>query len=82
MAEGFMVSSLLGGAFIGSTVSGWIADGVGRQRGFQLCAIPLIVGAVMSVTSDDLGGMLIGRFLVGSAMGVSPPLATLYITEV
>uniref|UniRef100_A0A251RVY2 Putative major facilitator superfamily protein n=1 Tax=Helianthus annuus TaxID=4232 RepID=A0A251RVY2_HELAN len=81
MAEGFVVSSLLGGAFVGSTVSGWIADGVGRRRGFQLCAIPLIVGAAMSATSDDLGGMLIGRFLVGSAMGVSPPIAALYITE-
>ncbi|MFS7970147.1 putative major facilitator, sugar transporter, major facilitator superfamily [Helianthus anomalus] len=34
-----------------------------------------------SPTSDDLGGMLIGRFLVGSAMGVSPPIAALYITE-
>lgn len=82
MAEGLVVSTCLGGAFIGSTVSGWIADGIGRRRSFQLCAIPLIIGASMSATADGLGGMLFGRFLVGTGMGVSPPVAALYITEV
>lgn len=35
-----------------------------------------------SATADGLGGMLLGRFLVGTGMGVSPPVAALYITEV
>lgn len=82
MAEGLVVSTCLGGAFIGSTVSGWIADGIGRRRSFQMCAIPMIIGASVSATSDGLGGMLVGRFLVGTAMGVCPPVAALYITEV
>ncbi|KVI06008.1 General substrate transporter, partial [Cynara cardunculus var. scolymus] len=82
MAEGLVVSTCLGGAFIGSTVSGWIADGIGRRRAFQLCAIPLIIGASMSATANGLGGMLFGRFLVGTGMGVTPPVAALYITEV
>lgn len=42
---GLVVSMCLGGAFIGSTLSGWIADGVGRRRAFQLCALPMIIGA-------------------------------------
>jgi MFS family permease len=41
------VSTCLGGAFIGSLLSGWIADGVGRRRAFQLSALPMIVGASM-----------------------------------
>ncbi|GKB08335.1 probable plastidic glucose transporter 3 [Tanacetum coccineum] len=106
MAEGLVVSTCLGGAFFGSTISGWIADGIGRRRSFQLCAIPMIIGASMRsmenvdqnclmtayvpfsfqsgklATADGLGGMLLGRFLVGTAMGVSPPVAALYITEV
>ncbi|CAH1422606.1 unnamed protein product [Lactuca virosa] len=82
MAEGLVVSTCLGGAFVGSTVSGWIADGIGRRRSFQMCAIPMIIGASVSATADGLGGMLFGRFLVGTAMGVCPPVAALYITEV
>lgn len=37
---------------------------------------------ICSATADGLGGMLFGRFLVGTGMGVSPPVAALYITEV
>lgn len=41
------MSTCLGGAFLGSLLSGWVADGVGRRRTFQLCALPMIIGASM-----------------------------------
>uniref|UniRef100_A0A6N2MB02 Major facilitator superfamily (MFS) profile domain-containing protein n=3 Tax=Salix viminalis TaxID=40686 RepID=A0A6N2MB02_SALVM len=82
MAEGLVVSTCLGGAFVGSVFSGWIADGVGRRRAFQLCALPMIIGASMSATTKDLWGMLLGRFFVGTGMGIGPPVAALYVTEV
>ena len=41
------MSTCLGGALVGALLSGWIADGVGRRRAFQLCALPMIVGASM-----------------------------------
>nr|POF25315.1 eif-2-alpha kinase gcn2 [Quercus suber] len=47
LAEGLVVSTCLGGALVGALLSGWIADGVGRRRAFQLCALPMIVGASM-----------------------------------
>ncbi|CAK7356714.1 unnamed protein product [Dovyalis caffra] len=71
-----------GGAFVGSIFSGWIADGVGRRRAFQLCALPMIIGASMSATTKDLWGMLLGRLFVGTGMGIGPPVAALYVTEV
>ncbi|KAE8714140.1 putative plastidic glucose transporter 2 [Hibiscus syriacus] len=82
LAEGLVVSTCLGGAFIGSLFSGWVADGVGRRRAFQLCALPMIIGAATSATSKSLAGMLIGRFLVGTGMGLGPPVASLYVAEV
>ncbi|KAL2624829.1 hypothetical protein AAZX31_07G017500 [Glycine max] len=82
MAEGLVVSICLGGAFIGSLFSGWIADGVGRRRSFQLCALPMIIGAGMSATAKTLWGMLLGRLFVGTGMGLGPPVAALYVTEV
>lgn len=41
------MSTCLGGAFIGSLFSGWIADGLGRRKAFQLCALPMIIGAAI-----------------------------------
>ncbi|XP_054785408.1 probable plastidic glucose transporter 3 isoform X1 [Prosopis cineraria] len=82
MAEGLVVSTCLGGAFAGSLFSGWIADGVGRRRAFQLSAFPMIIGASMSATTKSLWGMLLGRLFVGTGMGLGPPVAALYVTEV
>ncbi|KAF7843365.1 putative plastidic glucose transporter 3 [Senna tora] len=82
IAEGLVVSTCLGGAFIGSLFSGWIADGVGRRRAFQLCALPMIIGASMSATTNGLWGMLLGRLFVGTGMGLGPPVAALYVAEV
>lgn len=82
IAEGLVVSTCLAGAFFGSLFSGWIADGIGRRRAFQLCALPMIIGASMSATANTLGGMLLGRFFVGTGMGLGPPVASLYVAEV
>lgn len=82
LAEGLVVSTCLAGAFIGCLLSGWIADGVGRRRAFQLCALPMIIGASISAMTKSLEGMLLGRFLVGTGLGVGPAVASLYITEV
>ncbi|XP_022153647.1 probable plastidic glucose transporter 3 isoform X2 [Momordica charantia] len=82
LAEGLVVSTCLGGAFLGSLVSGWIADGLGRRRALQLCALPMIIGASMSATTKNLWGMLLGRLFVGTGMGLGPAVAALYVSEI
>ncbi|XP_077219277.1 putative plastidic glucose transporter 2 [Tasmannia lanceolata] len=82
LAEGLVVSMCLGGAFVGCLFSGWIADGIGRRRAFQLSALPMIIGASMSATTKNLEGMLLGRLLVGTGMGLGPAVASLYVTEI
>ncbi|XP_057773106.1 probable plastidic glucose transporter 2 isoform X2 [Salvia miltiorrhiza] len=82
LAEGLVVSTCLAGALLGSLFSGWISDGLGRRRAFQLCALPMIIGASMSATTSSLEGMLLGRFFVGTGMGLGPPVAALYVSEV
>uniref|UniRef100_A0A453T6G1 Major facilitator superfamily (MFS) profile domain-containing protein n=1 Tax=Aegilops tauschii subsp. strangulata TaxID=200361 RepID=A0A453T6G1_AEGTS len=42
----------------------------------------MIVGAALSALTNSLEGMLFGRLLVGAGMGLGPPVASLYITEV
>lgn len=82
LAEGLVVSTCLAGALLGSLFSGSISDGLGRRRSFQLCALPMIIGASMSATTSSLEGMLLGRFFVGTGMGLGPPVAALYVSEV
>ncbi|KAH9665918.1 putative plastidic glucose transporter 3 [Citrus sinensis] len=65
--------------FSGSTMA---EDGIGRRRAFQLCALPMIIGASMSAITKNLWGMLLGRLFVGTGMGIGPAVAALYVSEV
>ncbi|KAL5976865.1 hypothetical protein ACLOJK_021200 [Asimina triloba] len=81
-ATGLVVSTCLAGAFFGCLFSGWIADAMGRRRSFQISALPMVLGASISALANNLDGMLIGRFLVGTGMGLGPTVASLYVAEV
>ncbi|RZC72687.1 hypothetical protein C5167_048168 [Papaver somniferum] len=77
LAEGLVVTTCLGGTFLGFMVSGSITDIVGRRRGFHLSALPMIIGAFLSSRTESVEGMLLGRFLVVTGMGcVGPSIAS------
>eukprot|EP00250_Pteridium_aquilinum_P008877 c18277_g3_i1 orf=114-1754(+) len=80
--QGWVVSSTLAGATIGSFTGGSLADQFGCTRTFQLDAVPLIIGAVLSATAQGVHAMIIGRFLVGLGIGVTSALVPLYISEI
>ncbi|XP_024540180.1 probable plastidic glucose transporter 2 isoform X1 [Selaginella moellendorffii] len=82
LAQGFVVSVCLIGAFAGCAISGTVADRLGRRRAFQLCAIPMVLGPILSAKAWNLASMLVGRLLVGCGLGIGAPVLALYVSEV
>ncbi|KAL2650798.1 hypothetical protein R1flu_018926 [Riccia fluitans] len=82
LLEGFVVSIFIVGAFVGSISGGVLSDSVGRRRTFQICAIPLVVGAALSASAHHVDEVILGRLLVGVGIGVNTALVPLYISEV
>lgn len=80
--QGWVVSTLLAGATVGSFTGGTLADKFGRTRTFQLDAIPLAIGAFLSATAQNVQTMLIGRLLAGIGIGISSAVVPLYISEI
>lgn len=80
--QGWVVSTTLAGATVGSFTGGALADKLGRKRTFQLDAIPLVVGAILSATAQSVQAMIIGRLLAGIGIGISSSLVPLYISEI
>lgn len=80
--QGLVVSSLLMGAMVGSLGGSSLADRLGRRRAFLLDTLPLLAGAVLSATAQDLRAMVAGRVLAGVGIGLSSALVPLYISEV
>ena len=76
-----MVSTTLAGATLGSFTGGALDDKIGKRRTFQLDAIPLIIGAFLSATAQNVQAMIIGRLLDGIGIGISFALVPLYILD-
>ncbi|KAM0944342.1 putative major facilitator, sugar transporter, major facilitator superfamily [Dioscorea sansibarensis] len=80
--QGWVVSSSLAGATVGSFTGGALADKFGRTKTFLLDAIPLAVGAFLSATAQNVQSMMIGRLLAGIGIGISSAVVPLYISEI
>ncbi|KAF5479914.1 hypothetical protein F2P56_000697 [Juglans regia] len=80
--QGWIVSTLLAGATVGSFTGGALADKFGRTRTFQLDVIPLAIGAFLCATAQSVQTMIIGRLLAGIGIGVTSAIVPLYISEI
>ena len=79
--EGIVVSSMLIGAIIGAGSSGPLADKLGRRRLVMLIAIVFIIGALTLAFSTNLALLIIGRLIIGLAVGGSMSTVPVYLSE-
>ncbi|KAK9064940.1 hypothetical protein SSX86_016323 [Deinandra increscens subsp. villosa] len=80
--QGWVVSTLLAGATVGSFTGGSLADHFGRTKTFLLDAIPLTIGAILCATARNVETMIIGRLFCGIGIGISSAVVPLYISEI
>ncbi|XP_076919910.1 plastidic glucose transporter 4-like [Bidens hawaiensis] len=80
--QGWVVSTLLAGATVGSFTGGSLADHFGRTKTFILDAVPLTIGAILCATAMNAETMIIGRLLSGIGIGISSAIVPLYISEI
>lgn len=72
---GFIVSSMLLGAFVGCIPASLIADAFSRRFAIMVGAIVFILGGVLQTAAQNQGMMLAGRFFAGVGIGMLSLLA-------
>lgn len=80
--NGVVVSSVLFGALVGAILSGRFNDIFGRKRLLITDGIIFIIGTVISAVSMSVGILIMGRIIVGIAIGIASYTAPLYISEI
>lgn len=80
--QGIVVAIALAGATIGAAVAGYLSDRMGRRRVILGAGLLFIAGALISAVAQGVLVLLIGRFLVGLAIGVASMLTPLYLAEI
>jgi SP family galactose:H+ symporter-like MFS transporter len=80
--QGIVVAIVLAGAAAGAAGAGALSDQFGRRRVILAAALLFVAGAVFSAVAAELTLLLVGRFLVGLAIGVASMLTPLYLAEI
>ncbi|SCL76549.1 Galactose transporter [Methanoculleus chikugoensis] len=76
------VSSVLMGAILGALFGGPLSDRVGRRTSILAASVIFIAGTFVVVLSPIFSIFIIGRILIGIAIGVASFVAPLYISEI
>ncbi|XP_076179847.1 trehalose transporter 1-like protein [Ptiloglossa arizonensis] len=66
---------------IGSLLSGPLVDGIGRRCSLQLSAVPLCAGWIIMGFSKNITSLLIGRIVLGFAVGLMAVPAQVLLGE-
>lgn len=76
------VSAVLMGAIIGALFGGPLSDRVGRRSSILAASLIFLVGTFVVVLSPIFSVFIIGRILIGIAIGIASFVAPLYISEI
>lgn len=77
-----IVSAVILGALIGSLSSGKLADQFGSKKMLIAISITFIIGTLLSAFANNVSILLLGRFIVGIAIGITSYISPLFIAEI
>lgn len=79
--EGVATSSLIFAAAIGAMTSGRLSDGWGRRKTIILLAVLFFAGTVFVVFTPNLAVLVIGRIILGLAVGGASTVVPVFLAE-
>lgn len=80
--RGLIVSIVPLGALLGAIVSGVFAKRLGRKHSIMLTAVMFLIGTLIAAFAPSLMTVVVGRALMGLAIGISAMVVPMYLGEV
>ncbi|MBB2200337.1 sugar porter family MFS transporter [Gluconacetobacter tumulisoli] len=78
----WIVSSMMGAAALGSIMAGRISFRFGRRRALLGASLLFLAGALVCALAQSITMLIVGRIMLGIAVGIAAFAAPLYISEV
>ncbi|WP_271986284.1 sugar porter family MFS transporter [Pseudoclavibacter terrae] len=80
--EGVVTSSLLFGAAFGAFLGGRFSDRWGRRTMIIILAVAFLLGTIVCVFSPNFGVMVVGRVILGLAVGGASTVVPVFLAEI
>lgn len=80
--QGIFASSILLGALLGSSLSGILADQLGRKGAQQCSAAIFIIGGIILFFTSTFHLFVFGRFTQGLGVGIVSMVVPMYLAEI
>jgi len=80
--QGGITASMPGGSWVGALCSGFISDLVGRKKAIQVGALIWVVGSIIVCASQNIGMLVVGRFINGLSVGICSAQVPVYLSEI
>lgn len=79
---GFIVSSAIIGAVMGSLLGGVVANTHGRRIALAAGDVSFIVGSAIIAAAPDIPVVIVGRIVLGLGIGIASIVVPIYIAEI
>lgn len=80
--QGSVVSVLLIGAMLGAVAAGRMAENLGRRKALGIEGAVFLIGTAILVAAPGYGALLVGRVVLGLAVGAASATVPVYLSEV
>jgi len=77
-----IVSMVVFGACLGALLTGRVSDSYCRRHLLFTAALAFLLGSLCAALATSPSGLILGRFIIGLAIGISSYIAPLYIAEI
>lgn len=79
---GWIVSVMMLGAALGALIAGWLSSQLGRKLSLILGALLFVAGSLLCGLAWSPDALIVGRFILGLAIGLASFTAPLYLAEI
>ncbi len=79
--QGGITAAMPAGSWLGSLISGYISDILGRKKAIMIGCILWVIGSTIICASQDIGMLIAGRIINGFCVGIESAQVPVYISE-
>lgn len=80
--QGGITASMAGGSWLAALVSGFLSDIFGRKKSIMIGAVIWVIGSIIVCASQNIGMLIVGRFINGVCVGICSAQVPVYISEI